>query len=714
MFEDGRGVGVVGVGIHVKIYKPLVKFGFDSTTQSLRHSPHVPVMSSTTSYAPGWLADLATVGSALKKNYSALGPFEASDVVIGMTYLMEEERSQRAKQNPDEIHRHDAVGVLCPGPDSSTLTDLRKLCVFVEASYLEDKSAVAAAVEPLGHVVVISKPESKFQQPAFFVSRSDATGDVHLVVRGTASLKDALTDADCDAEALFTTENNSNALSKSHAHRGMAKAARWIVDECAEVLRSQIALLETLKKNAKVTILGHSLGAGTAALAAAILHETSIPNLRCVAFATPPCLDFQGAEACQKFLTSIVLHDDVITRASLANVEDLRFRLQQIDWRSSFVKDTPKLQLAVSSIGAGSEKMAHALEKMQKRTKEAAEKGANFAKQAAGRLFAKIETNDIREKGEGKVSQAAGAAADAALAAGKAGMTAASSATAAAGSLASKFGASLGLGKKAPESTVSDSDERQESTPPPKLFVPGKVFHLRRDMDGAGASSALVDRHVGTMARIELSSSLVADHSLSEYSEALATLAVRSSKKSPKVEVEGTLEWREVNSNVKTLTENAPLVAALGGFALSGPIGAVAMGGAAFYAQSSGKSKSAADEMIEAAKKWSPKEKCFVMAHETCLKIRASEGGELRPKKFELFGGRCKYAVRRVPVGDTAEGDSNVLEIYEVVDGEKCGDVDDAIRVRVPDGGATVEQWLSVFERCCRGDRRDPSLGLLT
>jgi hypothetical protein len=216
------------------------------------------------------------------------------------------------------------------------------------------------------------------------------------------------------------------------------------------------------------------------------------------------------------------------------------------------------------------------------------------------------------------------------------------------------------------------------------------------------------------MARIELSSSLVADHSLSEYSEALATLAVRSSKKSPKVEVEGTLEWREVNSNVKTLTENAPLVAALGGFALSGPIGAVAMGGAAFYAQSSGKSKSAADEMIEAAKKWSPKEKCFVMAHETCLKIRASEGGELRPKKFELFGGRCKYAVRRVPVGDTAEGDSNVLEIYEVVDGEKFGDVDDAIRVRVPDGGATVEQWLSVFERCCRGDRRDPSLGLLT
>ena len=154
-------------------------------------------------YAPGWLADYATVASALKANYSAVAPFEASDVVIGITYLRDQEREKRAASGPDEIHRADAEGVLGPGPSASELLDLRKLCVAVEASYLEDRASVAAAIAPLGHAVVVSKPESKFQQPAYFVSRDDATGDVHLVVRGTASLTDALTDMDCDAEPLF-------------------------------------------------------------------------------------------------------------------------------------------------------------------------------------------------------------------------------------------------------------------------------------------------------------------------------------------------------------------------------------------------------------------------------------------------------------------------------------------------------------------------------
>lgn len=62
----------------------------------------------------------------MKKNYSALGPFEASDVVIGMTYLMEEERVRRASKGADEIHRIDAEGVLGPGPNAAELTDLRK------------------------------------------------------------------------------------------------------------------------------------------------------------------------------------------------------------------------------------------------------------------------------------------------------------------------------------------------------------------------------------------------------------------------------------------------------------------------------------------------------------------------------------------------------------------------------------------------------------
>ena len=649
-------------------------------------------------YAPGWLADYATVASALKANYSAVAPFEASDVVIGITYLRDQEREKRAASGPDEIHRADAEGVLGPGPSASELLDLRKLCVAVEASYLEDRASVAAAIAPLGHAVVVSKPESKFQQPAYFVSRDDATGDVHLVVRGTASLKDALTDMDCDAEPLFA----DGPTTVFRAHRGMAAAARWIVAETSEVVAVAMETARAKhKKEPRLTVLGHSLGAGTAALAAAILKR-DIPATRCVAFATPPCLELDAAESCAPFLTSVVLHDDVVSRASLANVQDLRARLQAIDWRASFARDTPRLQSATRAVGGAADKMGEAVENLQRRTTAAAEKGAAFAAAAAAKLFSKDGKG-----GGGKVVAAAGAAAGAASGA-------ATAAAAAAGSLASRFGASFGLGGA---KSAEPASAAEDASPPPPLFVPGRVFHLRRDAAGAGASSAHVSRHVGTLARVELSSSLVADHSLAEYGEALETLALRAgAKTSPRVEVAGPLEWREVNPHVDRLNRNAPLVAALGGFAVSGPIGAIAAGGAAMYAANQRGARDAAKEALERnASRWTSREKCFVLAHETCLKIESAEPGELRPTKIQLFFGndaKRRFAVRLVESGDPGDpgdgedagGGESVIEIYEPED-EADGE---AIRVRVPGGGAGVDAWLKALDRCCRGERGDP------
>ena len=228
----------------------------------------------------------------------------------------------------------------------------------------------------------------------------------------------------------------------------------------------------------------------------------------------------------------------------------------------------------------------------------------------------------------------------------------------------------------------------------------------QRDAAGAGASSAHVSRHVGTLARVELSSSLVADHSLAEYGEALETLALRAgAKTSPRVEVAGPLEWREVNPHVDRLNRNAPLVAALGGFAVSGPIGAIAAGGAAMYAANQRGARDAAKEALERnASRWTSREKCFVLAHETCLKIESAEPGELRPTKIQLFFGndaKRRFAVRLVESGDPGDsGDSgdgedaiggeSVIEIYEPED-EADGE---AIRVRVPGGGATYPSGM--------------------
>ena len=185
---------------------------------------------------------------------------------------------------------------------------------------------------------------------------------------------------------------------------------------------------------------------------------------------------------------------------------------------------------------------------------------------------------------------------------------------------------------------------------------------------------------------------------------------------SPRVEVAGPLEWREVNPHVDRLNRYAPLVAALGGFAVSGPPGAIAAGGAAMFAKNQRGARDAAKEALERnASRWTSREKCFVLAHETCLKIESAEPGELRPTKIQLFFGndaKRRFAVRLVESGDPGDpgdgedagGGESVIEIYEPED-EANGE---AIRVRVPGGGAGVDAWLKALDRCCRGERDDP------
>ena len=88
------------------------------------------VVSRVSGYAPGWLADYATVGSALRSSYSALGPFSTSDVLVGVTYLREAERKERAAAGADDQNDR-GIG---PGPGFDELDDLRVLCVAAEVS----------------------------------------------------------------------------------------------------------------------------------------------------------------------------------------------------------------------------------------------------------------------------------------------------------------------------------------------------------------------------------------------------------------------------------------------------------------------------------------------------------------------------------------------------------------------------------------------------
>ena len=298
--------------------------------------------------------------------------------------------------------------------------DFRRLCIAVDASYLTDRNELAAALKTIGHEIHDAVQKSTFQEPAFFVSESQARNEVFFVIRGTASMKDALTDGDCAPEDLNSALPEFAGVK---AHRGMAKSAHALLDKHASKILKCVEMFELKKKKPRFVVLGHSLGAGTAAIASILLKEKlGKTPVECVAFATPPCLDVKGCVASAAHLKSIVCHDDVVVRASRQNVDDLFSRIQGINWKEDFSKDVNKLH-TVQAAKAASVTLAS----MQK---SAASAAASFAEQAKRRL-----ASSTQGKGNKNV-EAAKAAAGAAASVAAAG---AAKAAAGASALAGKF-----------------------------------------------------------------------------------------------------------------------------------------------------------------------------------------------------------------------------------------------------------------------------------
>jgi hypothetical protein len=89
----------------------------------------------------------------------------------------------------------------------------------------------------------------------------------------------------------------------------------------------------------RIVLVGHSLGAGCACMAAILLRERipalqsprSVPTtgnsaqlpLEVIAFAPPPILNREAAIATTSFITSIVHNDDMVPRSSLSNLVSL-------------------------------------------------------------------------------------------------------------------------------------------------------------------------------------------------------------------------------------------------------------------------------------------------------------------------------------------------------------------------------------------------------
>ncbi|KAK0092375.1 hypothetical protein PV326_001578 [Microctonus aethiopoides] len=157
----------------------------------------------------------------------------------------------------------------------------------------------------------------------FFVALDYTRKKVVISIRGTLSMKDVLTDLNAEAEVLPLTPPRDDWL----GHKGMVQAAEYIRKKISDERIITQAFMKNPTRGTDqfgLTLVGHSLGAGTASILAILLRQ-EYPDLVCFSYAPPGgLLSMPAQQYTQEFITSVVVGKDVVPRIGLRQMESLR------------------------------------------------------------------------------------------------------------------------------------------------------------------------------------------------------------------------------------------------------------------------------------------------------------------------------------------------------------------------------------------------------
>ncbi|XP_049573661.1 diacylglycerol lipase-alpha isoform X1 [Syngnathus scovelli] len=183
------------------------------------------------------------------------------------------------------------------------------------------------------HIVYTSCHDAVYETP-FFVAVDHEKKKVVISIRGTLSLKDALTDLSGDSERLPVEEQQGTWL----GHKGMVYSAEYIKKKLEQEMILSQAFGRDLNKGTMhygLVIVGHSLGAGTAAILSFLLRP-QYPTLHCYSYSPPGGLLSEDAmEYSKEFVTSVVLGKDLVPRLGLSQLEGFRRHLLEVLQKSN-------------------------------------------------------------------------------------------------------------------------------------------------------------------------------------------------------------------------------------------------------------------------------------------------------------------------------------------------------------------------------------------
>jgi hypothetical protein len=255
-----------------------------------------------------------------KKMGVDMGATPKKRFMYGMYYLLYARRKARDAE-PDLACKEHAG--LADAPEA-TVTGLKDHLCFALCAYDPDEATLKGHLETKGFKLVTCNLKSEKDKPAHYMAVNDDTKTLVFGVCGTKSMACALTDGQCDPGPLCETD-------ETQVHEGMARASRHLWDTHGITIKSMV------DGGCKVVLAGHSLGAGTASIFSMLLKHQGIENT-CWAYATPACVDLKVAPSLGH-ITSVVMRDDVVPRASMFNLRTLILKINHLPWGT--LKDDP-------------------------------------------------------------------------------------------------------------------------------------------------------------------------------------------------------------------------------------------------------------------------------------------------------------------------------------------------------------------------------------
>ena len=252
------------------------------------------------------------------------GSFDFSQVYpTSLFYYIEYEDERKNPSWKRRMHR------FYPGINLDKMNELNNALTLARLSYYETSEDVRQrlhelttpyelvscdlrASEPgkLAHFLAVKKNQNSFS-PAL---------EVALGVRGTKTITDAITDL------LFEATDYRG----GKAHSGMLSSGKYIAEKHQALLQK---LLEASgKKYIKLLLIGHSLGAGAASIAAMELNDLDFVEPRVIGFGSPAILSQDLSEQMEEYMTTVVSDDDCVPRLSAPTVVNALLDVQEFDY----------------------------------------------------------------------------------------------------------------------------------------------------------------------------------------------------------------------------------------------------------------------------------------------------------------------------------------------------------------------------------------------